>query len=242
MYGKTTTLAAAALIAWGVAGCSENTTAPSDELVNVDLVAVDDYGFTGGRGPGQGCATGPGTCFGAAAGVGANRSYLGTLVQEAYQKLVADEGKEAADVAFASLWELHQDAFALRSTDHAAFVTAMQAAHAESVELVIEILGPDVAGTVIELAAAKLEALEALIAEQSAAGADVTRLQYVAERAASFLASAEAALASGDMGTALDLGSRALQAATVGGGQNARGAGTGAGSGMGGGRQYRGGR
>jgi len=238
MYRLSTTLAAALVIALGAAGCSEGSTSPTatDDLVNLDLVAFDDYGFTRGSGPGQGCATGPGTCFGT--GAGANRSYLGTLVQQAYQQLVTEQGQEAADAAFAALWKLHQDAFALRSSDHTAFVTAMQAAHQESVRLVVAILGTGSAATVIELAADKLDALLALIAEQDAAGANVARLQYVAERAAAYLADAESRLAAGDAAGALDLASRALQAATMGGGQNARRTGPGAG----GGQQFRGGR
>lgn len=234
MYRLGKMLAVAALLALGSAACSENTTEPTNP-VNVDLVAFDDYGFTAG-GPFQGCATGPGTCFGTGAGGGANRSYLGTLVQEAYQKLVTEQGQAAADAAFANLWDLHQDAFAVRSTDQDAFVAAMQAAHAESVRLVVTILGAGSAATVVQLAAEKVASLEA----QIAAGTSNPRLQYVAERAADYLADAQAKLAGGDAAGALDLGSRALQAATVGGGQNARGAR--AGTGAGGGQQYRGGR
>src|SRR5512141_2503664 len=113
MFRRTTMFAAAALLALGAAGCAENTTAPAEEPLNVDLLAVDDYGFTSGFGPGQGCATGPGTCFGSGSGAGGNRSYLGTLVQEAYQELAAQD-QAAADQAFAELWQLHQEAFALR--------------------------------------------------------------------------------------------------------------------------------
>jgi hypothetical protein len=236
MYRKTT-FAAAALLSLGVVACSENSTGPTaDETVNVDLVAVDDYGFRLGGGPGPGCGAGPGSCFGAGAEAGANRSYLGGLVQEAYQKLVSEQGQAAADVAFANLWQLHQDAFALRSTDQAAFVAAMQAAHVESVKLVLQVLGNAVAATVVDLAVAELAGLQ----EEIAASANPARLQYLADRVAEYVADAQAKLAAGDYVGALDLGSRALQAATVGGGQNARGAG--AGTGTGGGRQYRGGR
>jgi hypothetical protein len=239
MFRRTTMFAAAAFLALGAAGCAENTTAPAEEPLNVDLVAVDDYGFTREFGPRQGCAAGPGTCFGSGPAGGENRSYLGTLVQEAYQKLAAQD-QAAAEAAFAELWGLHQEAFALRSTDRAAFSAAMQAAHAKSAELVIEVLGAETAGTVIDRAVARLDTLKAVIVTSAAAGKDVSRLQYVADRAGSFLAEAQAALAAHDAVKALDLGSRALQAATAGGGQNARG--PGAGLGMGGGRQHRGGR
>jgi hypothetical protein len=235
MY-RITTILAVATLALGAAACGEHTTAPADEAVNVDLVAADDYGFVYGRGPGAGCETGPGTCFGAGSGAGTNRSYLGTLVQQAYQALVAAEGQAAADAKLAVLWKLHQDAFALRATDHDAFVAALQAAHLESVKLVLEVLGAGVVPTVIGLAEEQIEALEAKLA----AAPSATRLQYVADRAAAYLADARAAFAAGNLVTALDLGSRALQAATVGGGQNARG--QGAGTGNGSGRQYRGGR
>ncbi|NJD09047.1 MAG: hypothetical protein FIB01_00930 [Gemmatimonadetes bacterium] len=198
-------------------------------------MAVDDYGFTQGAGPGQGCATGPGTCFGSVGG--ANRSYLGTLVQQAYQKLASEQGRAAADAAFAELWELHQEAFAIRS-DRGGFVEAMQAAHAESVKLVLQVLGNDVAAAVIDLAAARLEALKAAIA----ASGNAARLQYLADRVAGYLADAQARLAARDYAGALDLGSRALQAATVGAGQTVRGASAGTGIGAGGGRQYRGGK
>jgi len=239
MY-RVTTFAAAALLALGLAACSESTTSPeTEDLVNVDLVAVDDYGFTLGSGPGPGCTTGPAACFAGNASAGANRSYLGTLVQEAYQQLVAEQGQDAADAAFATLWQLHQDAFALRRTDHDAFVTAMQAAHSESATLVIRVLGNEVAAAVIELAGAQLDALEDAIAASS----NPARLEYVAERAAAYLAAAQAKLDAEDYQAALDLASRALQAATVGGGQAARGAGQGAGTGVGegAGQQYRGG-
>lgn len=237
MYHSFRILAGTIAVALATASCSEGPTAPDTLAFDADLVAMDDYGFTWGSGPGPGCATGPGTCFGT--GAGAERSYLGGLVRQAYEKLLADQGKDAADAAFATLWSLHQDAFALRSSgDQAAFVTAMAAAHQESVRLVVTILGTGSAPTIVALAVEKLAALQALIAERQAAGADVTALQRVAATAADYLAKAQAALAAGDGAAAIDFGSRALQAATVGGGQNGKGLGTGSGTQV----RYRGGR
>ena len=225
------TLAVATMAAIAVLACSDQPTAPTDEL-DIDVIAMDDFGFTYGSGAGAGCATGPGTCF--SAGTYANRSYLGTLVQEAYQKLLATQGAAVADAAFNNLWTLHQDAFALRSTDHSAFVAAMQAAHLEAARLVVEVLGAGTAATAIELAQVKLDALQKQIADQ-ATGVTTSRLAYLVSRVETFVADAQGKLAAGDAVGALDLATRALQAATRGGAQNAR-------QGTGGGTQYRGGR
>lgn len=213
------TLAVATAVAITVLACSDQPTAPADQ-VDIDLIAMDDFGFTYGSGPGLGCATGPGTCFGT--GTYANRSYLGTLVQEAYQKVLTTQGAAAAEAAFTNLWTLHQDAFALRTTDHTAFVTAMQAVHLEAARLVVDVLGAGTAATAIDLAQEKLDALHKLIADQQAAGVTTSRLEYLASRVDTYLADARSRLAAGDAVGALDLATRALQAATMGAGQNAR--------------------
>lgn len=227
-------LAAVAVIAVGVLACDDQPLEPEEEL-NVDLVAVDDYDFMYGRGPGQGCESGPHLCFGTTATN--NRSYLGALVRDAYEKLLTTEGQAAADAAFATLWALHQQAFALRSTDHNAFVAAMQAAHIESARLVVQILGAATAQAAIQLANSKLAELQAMITQQAAAGVTTDRLEYLADRIEAFIAEANSKLAAGDAAAALDLASRAIQAATMGGGQNAR-----SGNGNGGGQRNRGGK
>ena len=230
MYRSFLTAIATAVVLLGLAGCSDQTVAPDDATtLSAELVALDDFGFTWGHGPGAGCATGPGTCFGGQAG--GSRSWLGGLVQEAYRTLVEQQGQAAADAAFATLWKLHQDAFALRAAgEQDAFSAAMAAAHQESVRLVLAVLGDAPAATAVQKAEEQLAALETRLAERAAAGLDVTRLAYVAAKAAEYLASAKAALAAGDAAAALDWGSRALQAATMGGGQAGSGPGAGSGS------------
>jgi hypothetical protein len=141
---------------------------------------------------------------------------FGRLLAQARMKVVAEQGEEAARALFANLHALRETAAAARrAQDRDAFQAAIEALHAEAGRLIVEILGAARAPELIELAATRLAALDAVIANRGAAGADVTRLEHARGHAADLLAAAEAALAADDVLGAMLKAARSAQLSTV---------------------------
>jgi hypothetical protein len=144
---------------------------------------------------------------------------MGRLLAQARATIVAEQGREAAQAMFATLDALRREAHAARrASDRALFREKIEAAHAEAARLIVEILGVPRAQELVDLAKAKVTALEARIAELHATGASVPRLERLeraSERAAELIAAAEASLAAGEIVEAMIKAGRAAQLAHV---------------------------
>ena len=140
---------------------------------------------------------------------------LGMLVREAYARVLAAEGQEAADALVAPLWQLHQEARAARRAgDRETFLAKLREAHEEAVRIVVDVLGTEPIERALEIAATRLDALRAVIDDLAADGRDVTRLELVYAQAGTWLEDANGAFEAGDYGAALSAAIRSAHLAT----------------------------
>lgn len=200
----------AAVLAVMVAGCADGPAAPDQDDVDFELASFDVMGDGYGFGPnGMG---GTGVVHRASRDV----PVLGHLLAQARATVVAEQGREAAQAMFATLDALRREAHAARRAgDRALFREKIEAAHAEAARLVVEILGASRAQELIDVARARLGALDEVIADRLAAGRPVGRLEQASARAGELIAAAESSLASGDVIRAMIQASRAAQLAHV---------------------------
>lgn len=200
----------AAVFAVLAAGCADGPAAPDQDEIDFELASFD--------------VMGDGYGFGSD-GMGGTRGIhramrdvpvLGRLVAQARATVVADQGREAAQAVFATLDALRREAHAARRAgDRALFREKIEAAHAEAARLVVEILGVSHAQELIDIARARLAALDDVIADRQAAGQPVVRLEHARARAGELVTAAESSLASGDVVRAMIQASRAAQLAHV---------------------------
>jgi hypothetical protein len=200
----------AALLIVVVAGCGEGPTAPDQVPVDFELASFDLMGDGYGYG-----ANGMGTSAGMRHGP-PGLPIMGRLLAEARATVVAEEGREAAQAMFATLDALRREAHAARrASDRELFREKIEAAHAEAARLIVAILGAPRAQELVDLAKAKLTALDELIAGLQTGGASVPRLERASERVGELIAAAESSLAAGEIVGAMISAGRAAQLAHV---------------------------
>jgi hypothetical protein len=133
---------------------------------------------------------------------------LEPLLRRALRAVASGQGAEAAQALRSRLQPFHEAVRqAAQARDRTAFLAARAALRGEMAAIVVEVLGPDVPGGVIEGVARLLGQIERRVAEAHAAGRPTAVLEAMLVRAAASLAEARTALAAGN-------GPLALQHAT----------------------------
>lgn len=142
---------------------------------------------------------------------GSPASPLHRMLQHALHRIVAEQGREAAEAAVAPIRALHEEARAAHAAGDLATARA-KALEAErhKARIVIEVFGPHSARRVMHAAQEGIRALHQRIRQGTAAGHDVAPLQRIATLAGAHLSRAQAAASGGDPAGALVWAARAL--------------------------------
>jgi hypothetical protein len=216
---------AAAVATLLVVACADGPVEPAQDAVDFELASFDvlgdGYGYGhGGMGETTQTHAQSGAHVGARLDAHAHATaglpVMGRLLAQAWSKAVRELGREAALELFSTLHTLRQEAHLARQAgDRELFREKVAAAHAEAARLIAEILGPEYAERLIELAKSNLALLEQVIARRIEAGLPVQRLENASALAAQLIASAEVSLEEGDVVAAMIQAGRAAQLAHV---------------------------
>jgi hypothetical protein len=161
---------AAAVATLLVVACADGPVEPAQDAVDFELASFDvlgdGYGYGhGGMGETTQTHAQSGAHVGARLDAHAHATaglpVMGRLLAQAWSKAVRELGREAALELFSTLHTLRQEAHLARQAgDRELFREKVAAAHAEAARLIAEILGPEYAERLIELAKSNLALLE----------------------------------------------------------------------------------
>lgn len=142
---------------------------------------------------------------------GANRiAGLDELFEDAASRVRAGMGADAARAELATFNGLRRAADEeVRNGDRDAAYDALKAVRNEQIRVVLTVLGHDAVRPMLDQAGAGIAQIDIAIAQATAAGRDVGRLERMSAAARDLVQRATSALETGDTAAALDLGSHA---------------------------------